>query len=115
MKRPGWYLISRARVQGASFGLNDEARVVLDVPERFPSSLLAELRAQRDVVAAALEDEAENEEALRKWFPNYGAQVLDRETGRTGRLWGATKRGLIVDFGPGTPLLTLDPRAVEDG
>ncbi|MBV6457226.1 MAG: hypothetical protein HONBIEJF_00333 [Fimbriimonadaceae bacterium] len=107
-----WRVIHRARIEGAHLKLGPDGKILLDFPERFPLSLLAELRTQRDAVAAVLQDEADEETALRRWFPNYGVPVFDRKTGRSGKVWGATKHGLIVDFGLGTPLLTLDPREV---
>lgn len=112
---PAWQLIHRARLEGAVLSLGSEGKVLLDLPNTFPVDLLDDLRSHRDDVAAALRDQAEEEAALRDWLPKFGSPVRDRATGRTGTLWGATKHGLIVDFGPGAPLLTLDPRSVIPG
>jgi hypothetical protein len=38
---------------------------------------------------------------------------VNRKSGAEGRLWGATRHGLIIDFGHGAPLLTLDLREVS--
>jgi len=74
--------------------------------------LLTELKQHRDDVATALREEAEFDAALPSFLPTLRLSVLDKATGRTGRVWGATRHGVIIDFGHGTPLLTLDPRDV---
>lgn len=105
--------MERARFEGARLLMGAHGAVVLDSPGDFPEELLHELKLGREAVAAALREEAEFEAALRSWLPAYGSPAVDRSTGRTGLLWGATARGLIVDFGAGAPLLTMDPRDVR--
>jgi hypothetical protein len=108
----GSSLLQRARREGARLRVAQDGGVLLDAPHLFPMDLLTELKRYREDVANALRDEAEFEDALRSFLPKLRSCVVDRATGRTGRLWGATRHGLIIDFGQGTPLLTLDPREV---
>jgi len=108
----GSLLLQRARREGAKLRVAQDGGVLLDAPHRFPMDLLTELKRHREDIASALRDEAEFEAALRPFLPTLRSGVIDLATGRTGWLWGATGHGLIIDFGQGTPLLTLDPREV---
>jgi hypothetical protein len=105
--------LQRARREGAKFRVVQDGGVLLDAPHRFPMDLLTELKRHREYVASALRDEAEFKAALRSFSPTLCSTFVDRATGLEGWLRGATRHGLIIDFGPGTPRLTLDPREVS--
>ncbi len=108
----GERLVHQARYAGVSLRIKEGGVIGLTTAHPIPSELLDDLKRNRDAVLSALRDEAEFEKALTKWLPSLGSAVKDTATGRVGRVWGATRHGLIVDYGPGAPLLTLDPRQV---
>ncbi len=110
----GERLVRQARNAGATLRIKEGEVIGLTSVRPVPSELLDDLKRNRDAVLSALRDEAEFEKALTKWLPSLGSAVKDVATGRVGRIWGATRHGLIVDYGPGAPLLTLDPRDLRD-
>ncbi len=111
--RPGQWLLAQARVRGARFELTADGQIDADLPDRFPEDLLAQLKEGRDSVLAALKEEAEFRSALAQVCPGLGTPVVHLPSGETGHIWGISPHGVNVDFGPGRPIKTLDPRKVR--
>ncbi len=111
--RLGQWLLAQARVRGARFELTADGQIDADLPDRFPEELLAQIKAGRESVLAALKEEAGFRSALAQICPGLGTPVVHLPSGETGRIWGISPHGVTVDFGPGRPIKTLDPRTVS--
>jgi hypothetical protein len=109
----GSRLVQRTRREGAELRVNQDGGVLLGAPHHFPMDLLTYLKRYCEEVANAFKDGAEFEAAPRSDLPTLFSTFVDRATGRQGWFWGATRHGLIINFGPGSPLLTLDLREVS--
>lgn len=84
--------------------------------ERLDRETLELIRRHREELLHALSERRSQPttclEALRKLCPLILREVVTAD-GRRGLLWGVSHYGAAVSFGPGEPLVTLDPSEVD--